>query len=199
MIVPVYSTREERDRAVEILALEFPKTFFANPRQRKPLKHDIEKDIAAELAKDTDHPLLDVDIIDTLKWYKSHVSYWKACGVAGVGRIDLTGKVVSKVTASEAREAEAEAADIFAEIEHRKVNGLPAFVAPARAPSKAPVVQVNAALSSEELLVELEKQVELVRTVLAADPEDELRKQLARSALVLMADEIRTVIARLDQ
>jgi sRNA-binding protein len=199
--MPVYTTREERDRAVEILAQEFPRAFFANPRQRKPLKAGIENDIAAELAKDTDHPLLDFDIVDTLKWYTSHVSYWKACSVAGVSRIDLAGKAVSKITVSEARAAEAEAADIFAEIEHRKTvgNGASTFVAPSPAPPKVSAIQVNASLSSDELLGELEKQIELVRTVLAADPDDALRKQLARSALVLMSDEIRTVIARLDQ
>jgi sRNA-binding protein len=198
----VYTTREERDRAVRILAQEFPKTFFTIARQRKPLKHGTEKDIEAALAEDNDHPLLDVDIPDAVAWYRSHVSYAKACSVAGVSRIDLAGEPVSKVTASEAREAEAEAAEAFSEIEARRRaagNGLPAFVAPSPAPPKVSAIQVNATLSTDELLVELEKQVELVRTVLAADPDDLLRKQLARSALVLMADEVRTIIARLDQ
>jgi hypothetical protein len=55
------------------------------------------------------------------------------------------------------------------------------------------------ALDNTGLFAELEKQLSLVRTVLGADPDDLLRKQLARSALQLMVDELTTVIARLDQ
>jgi sRNA-binding protein len=198
----VSSIREDRERAIQVLAQEYPKAFFIIARQRKPLKHGIERDIEAELAKDNDSPLLDFDITDAVAWYRSHVSYAKACSVAGVNRIDLAGKAVSKVTPSEAREAEAEAAEAFSEIAERRRtagNGVSAFVAPSRPPPKVSAIQVNAALSTGELFVELEKQLGLVRTVLADDPDDSLRKQLARSALVLMADEIRTVIARLDQ
>jgi sRNA-binding protein len=195
-----YSLREDRDRAIQALAQEYPKTFFAVGERRKPLKHGIEKDIEAELAKDNDHPLLDHDIADALAWYRSHVGYQKSCSVAGVNRIDLHGKAVSKVTPSEALEAEAEAAEIFAQMaERRKANGLPSqLIAAPRPVTKSAAIAVNTKLDNAELFAELEKQLALVRSVLGTDADDLLRQQLARSALKLMADEISTVIARLD-
>jgi sRNA-binding protein len=198
--MPAYPLREDRDRAIQALAQEYPKTFFIIGQRRKPLKHGIEKDIEAELAKDNDHPLLDHDIADALAFYCSHVGYHKACSVAGTSRIDLQGKAVSKVTASEALEAEAEAAEIFAQMaERRKANGLPAqLVAAPRPVARSAAIAVNTKLDNTELLTELEKQLALVRSVLGTDADDQLRQQLARSALKLMADEISTVIARLD-
>jgi sRNA-binding protein len=198
--MPVHSLREDRDRAIQALAQEYPKKFFIIGERRKPLKHSIEKDIEAELVKDNDHPLLDFDIADALAWYCSHIGYQKSCSVAGVNRIDLQGRPVSKVTPSEAREAEAEAADGIARmVERRKANGLPSqLVAAPRPAAKPAAIAVNTKLDNAELFTELEKQLALVRSVLGTDADDLLRQQLARSALKLMADEISTVIARLD-
>jgi hypothetical protein len=201
--MPVNSLREDRDRAIRALAQEYPKTFFTIGERRKPLKHDIERDIEAELAKDNDHPLLDFDVGDALAWYRSHVGYQKSCSVAGVNRIDLQGRPVSKVTPSEARDAETEAAEIFAQMAARRKdgNGLPPSMLPptTRVVAKARTLPVNAALSSLGLLAEIGKQLALVCTILGDAPEDDpLRRELARPALKLMADEISTVIARLD-
>jgi hypothetical protein len=196
-----YSLREDRDRAIQALAQEYPKTFFIIGERRKPLKHGIEKDIEAELARDNDHPLLDFDITDALAWYRSHIGYQKSCSAAGVNRIDLQGKSVSKVTASEAREAEAEAADAIARMAARRKagNGLPPSVLPpAPFVTKGWALPVNGALSSMELLGEIDKQMGLVRTILGDAPDDPLRRELARPALRLMSDELATVIARLD-
>ena len=198
----VYSLREDRDRAIQALAEEYPKTFFIIGERRKPLKHGIEKDIEAELAKDNDHPLLDFDIADALAWYRSHIGYQKSCSVAGVNRVDLHGKPASKVTSTEAHEAEAEAAEGIARMvaRRRAGNGLPPSVLPPTTPfvAKARALPVNGALSSLELLAEIDKQMELVRTILGDAPDDPLRRELARPALQLMADELTTVIARLD-
>jgi sRNA-binding protein len=197
--MPAYSLREDRDRAVQALAQEYPKTFFIIGERRKPLKHAIEQDIEADLAKDNDHALLDHDITDAVAWYRSHIGYLKSC-VAGASRIDLQGRPVSKVTPNEAREAEADAADGIARMmERRKANGLPSqLVAAPRPVAKLAAIAVNTKLDNAELFTELEKQLALVRTVLGTDADDLLRQQLARSALKLMADEISTVIARLD-
>jgi hypothetical protein len=201
--MPVYSLREDRDRAIQALAAEYPKTFFPIGERRKPLKHGIEKDIEVELAKDNDHPLLDFDIADAVAWYRSHVGYHKACSVAGVSRLDLHGKAVSKVTASEALEAEGEAAEIFAQMAARRKagNGLPPSMLPptTRVVAKAKALPVNDALSSLELLGEVDKQMVLVRAILGDAPDDPLRRELARPALRLMVDELTTVIARLDK
>jgi sRNA-binding protein len=198
--MPAYSLREDRDRAIQALAQEYPKTFFIIGERRKPLKHGIEKDIEAELARDNDHPLLDFDIADALAWYRSHIGYQKSCSVAGVSRIDLQGKAVSKVTVNEAHEAEAEAADGIARmIERRKANGLPSqLVAAPRPVAKPAAIAVNTKLDNAELFTELEKHLALVRSVLGTDADDPVRREMARLALKLMTDEISTVIARLD-
>jgi sRNA-binding protein len=196
-----HSPREDRERTIQALAQEYPKTFFTVGERRKPLKHDIEKDIEAELAKDNDHPLLDFDITDALAWYRSHIGYQKSCSVAGVNRLDLQGRPASKVTASEAREADAEAADGIARMRdrQRRINGLPAQLVAAPQPvAKSAAIAVNTKLDNAELITELEKQLALVQSVLGTDADDLLRQQLARSALKLMADEISTIIARLD-
>jgi len=198
----MYSLRGDRDRAVQALAENYPKAFFVVGERRKPLKHGILQDIEADLARDNDHALLDHDVADALAWYQSHVGYQKACSVAGTNRIDLHGKPTAKVTPAEAHEAEAEAQEGFARMAARRKtagNGLPPFVTQPTAPPKPTAVPVNGALSNNELLAELQKQLVLVTTVLGADPDDLLRKQLARSALALMGDEIQTVIARLDK
>jgi sRNA-binding protein len=114
--MPAYSLREDRDRAIQALAREYPKTFFVIGERRKPLKHDIDKDIEADIAKDNDHPLLDYDIGDALAWYQSHVGYQKACSIAGASRLDLQGKPVSKITVNEARDAEEQAQEGFAKM-----------------------------------------------------------------------------------
>jgi hypothetical protein len=64
--------------------------------------------------------------------------------------------------------------------------------------AKGWALPVNGALSSMELLAEIEKQMALVRTILGDAPDDPLRRELARPALRLMSDELATVIARLD-
>jgi sRNA-binding protein len=198
----VRTIREERERAIKALAEEYPKTFFVIGERRKPLKLGIEKDIEADLAKDSDSQLLDYDITDACAWYTSHVGYQMACSVAGANRIDLQGKSVSKVTASEARGAEEYAKETFAKIEMRKKEKLPQFVTqePRAVPStlKAGALPVNVNLNNTEMLAELEKQIGIVRAVLGDSPDDPLRRELARPALRLMVDELSTIIARLD-
>jgi hypothetical protein len=49
--------RDDRDRAIETLCELYPKAFFENPRLRRPLKHDIAKDIKKEMAADPDSEL----------------------------------------------------------------------------------------------------------------------------------------------
>jgi hypothetical protein len=65
--------RDERDRAVELLCEIYPKAFFANARLRRPLKHDILKDIEADLTAHPDSELKFHDIADAVDWYCSHV------------------------------------------------------------------------------------------------------------------------------
>jgi sRNA-binding protein len=191
------SLRQERENAIEILCEEYPSAFFSDPRLRRPLKHGIEKDIEADLAQNKNSKLLGYDIDDAVKWYRSHVSYKKACSVVGNGRIDLRGVVVAKVTEAEACIAEQDTQEAFAEIEARKQKQtLPKFI------PQIPVRHVRAlpmdtTLSAVELLAEIEKQSGTVRSILGDSP-DAMRKELVRPALQLMIDELQTIVARLD-
>jgi sRNA-binding protein len=205
--MPVSTVREDREQAIQALAEEYPKAFFIVGQRRKPLKLGIEKDIEADLAKaNDDSPLLDHDIVDALAWYTYHVGYKNACSVAGTARVDLEGRPVGKVTLSEAREAEKQAEEGFAMIEARKQRQLPQFVTRSPPPSSPPpppprlqALPVKANLDALEMLVEIEKQIALVRSILGNDPDDPLRRELARPAMRLMIDELQTIIARQDQ
>jgi hypothetical protein len=194
----VYTSRDELDRAIQALAKEYPKAFFVGAKQRKPLKHDIEKDIEADLAKDNDNPLLDYDIESAVAFYTTHVGYYKACSVAGTPLVDLQGRPVSKITPSEARKYDDLATETFAAIERGKREKLPPFITQPGAAPKIAALPVNAALTNIEMLAELEKQISIVRMVFGDSPDDPLRRQLARPALRLMIDELDTIVARLD-
>ncbi len=196
--MPVLTLRKDRDDAINALCEEYPKAFFADPKRRVALKHGIKKDIEAELAKDKNSKLLDYDIGDVVEWYCSHVGYKKACSVAGNARVDLHGVIVSRVSEAEARLAEQEAAEIFAEIEERKKQTPSRFVTPP-IPPQTRALPVDTNLSSTEMLLEVEKQVDLVKTILGDNPDDPLRRELARPALRLMIDELNTIVARLDK
>jgi hypothetical protein len=190
-------TRDQRELAIKALTKEYPKAFFATGNRRKPLKHGIEKDIEVDLAKNEDSELLDYDITETCDWYRSHVGYQSNC-TAGTDRIDLNGQPTGKVTENEAREAAEEAQEIFAKIESRKRQfGPQTQTSPVSwAPSS---LSVNANLNNLEMLAEIERQIPVVRSIIADDPDDMLRRELARQAMRLMSDELQTMIARLDQ
>jgi sRNA-binding protein len=198
----VFSTREDRELAVAALCREYPKAFFLMPQRRKPLKLGIERDIEADLEKLTDSELMDYDVADAVEWYTTHVGYKKACGVAGAGRLDLKGNVVVKITPAEAREYEKEATEIFADIENKKRRTFLTFAPPATEPKpampKPKALPVNNDLTSDAMLTEIGKQIDLVRSVITDQWNDPLRGELVRPALLLIADEVSTLIARLD-
>ena len=98
--------RDDRERALEVLYETYPKTFFSNPRLRRPLKHAILHDIKADLAARPDSELKFYDIEAAVGWYCSHVGYHKVCSTAGTPRIDLKGDRAGTVTAKEARDEE---------------------------------------------------------------------------------------------
>jgi sRNA-binding protein len=92
-------SREEVESAIELLSELYPKCFFLDPGQRRPLKKNIETDLirdGIQLA----HELLRAAI----DWYESHFGY-KLALQTGAKRIDLTGKEVGTVTELEHRAA----------------------------------------------------------------------------------------------
>src|SRR6266851_457107 len=106
-------TREDKENVARMLVENYPKCFFDNPRQRRPLK----KNIAADVVADKNLEVADELIIAAVDWYKSNIGYSYGLANAGATRIDLNGDVVSKVTALEASKAQ-QTVDDF----HRKKN-----------------------------------------------------------------------------
>jgi len=72
-----------------LLAAAFPHTFFADPKQVRPLKLDIHQDLYAALPAGIEQRQAG----RFLAWYVNRAAYQKAL-LRGKGRIDLTGAVV---------------------------------------------------------------------------------------------------------
>lgn len=106
--------REESEHVVRMLVERYPKTFFDNPRLRKPLKANI----AADLKSDG-FPAADELIMSGVEWYQSHLGYYMAVA-AGVKKLDLQGNDVGTVTEAEARAAKERVADIHETMKEKR-------------------------------------------------------------------------------
>jgi sRNA-binding protein len=96
------SQYQDHNEVIQLLSELYPKCFFANPQQRRPLKHRIIDDI-----EQADDPrLAGFDVSAAINWYEGHIGYDYACSQAGTVRLNLDGNVIGKVTLSEAQEAQ---------------------------------------------------------------------------------------------
>jgi hypothetical protein len=189
--------RDDRERAIEALCEAYPKTFFADGRNRRPLKIRIEEDIKADISNTNNNELRFYNIDDTIDWYRTHVGYQLACSIAGAIRLDLGGSAAGKITETEAREFEQDAQQSFAKIEARKraFAPQPQPIPPAPTPR---ALMVNSALGTPEMLALIEKQVASLKAILAGDAIDQsLHSTLARPVVQLIRDELQTIDARL--
>jgi sRNA-binding protein len=91
-------SRTESEDTIRMLAEQFPKCFFEDPKMRRPLK----KDILADLQRDG---LLAPSFRSAVGWYQGNFGYQYTLQ-AGAKRIDLDGKEVDTVTEQEQRDAE---------------------------------------------------------------------------------------------
>ena len=193
--------RDDRERAVEVLCETYPKAFFANPRQRQPLKHGILQDIIANLTEHPDCELKFHDIDDAVDWYRSHVGYHQACAVAGTPRINLKGERAGTVTASEAREEGEITQQIFAKIEATKRSH--SYVAPSSggyvAPPALKTLMVDTTLSNDGLITSIEQHVAALKALATSLPDPKLQKDFSRSVVLLLIDELKTLDARLTK
>jgi sRNA-binding protein len=192
--------RDDLDRAIEALCEMYPKAFFANPRLRRPLKHNIVKDIKADLAEDPESELRFYDIDQAFAWYCGHVSYHKACSVAGTARLNLAGNKAGTVTETEARDAGERATELFGQIEaNKRTRGVSATLNRPTTPTVPAVkpLTVDTALSDDDLVASVEKHFAALKTVRDL-PDPTLQKQLSRTVLLLMMDELKTLDARLS-
>jgi sRNA-binding protein len=91
-------TRSDNEQVVRMLCEQYPKCFFDEPRQRRPLKQNI----VADLVKDPDFDVAPELIESAVNWYRSHIGYDYAVSTIGSKRIDLNGREVGTVTEAEA-------------------------------------------------------------------------------------------------
>jgi sRNA-binding protein len=97
-----HSKQDENNEYIRMLATHYPKCFVEEPRQRRPLKHNI----VADIKKDTTFDVTPEKITDAVEWYQSHIGYAYQSKVQGTLRIDLNGDGVSTVTEAEALAAQ---------------------------------------------------------------------------------------------
>ena len=193
--------RDDLESAVQVLSETYPKAFFVNARQRRPLKEKIGEDIKADIRNNPGSELQFYDVDQVLAWYCDHVGYHKASSVTGAARVDLNGDRAGTVTKSEARVADERATEIFEMIEARKRAY--AYSPPSGATHTAPaapvlkILEVDTSLSDDALLGSIEKHLASLKA-LAALPDPRLQRELSRPVLLLMIDELETLDARLS-
>ena len=95
--------REESEEGVRILAKTYPRCFFEQPEQRRPLKKNIIDDLIKDGA-----PMAPELITASVEWYQTHLGY-QLCLLAGRKRVDLHGKEGNAVTEYEHRIAQKKA------------------------------------------------------------------------------------------
>jgi sRNA-binding protein len=91
--------RDELEQAIQCLANRYPKCFFTNPRQRRPLKKNIINDLEKDGA-----PLASELLAEGVQWYMSHIGYLSVLE-GGLKRVDINGDAVGTVTELEAHVA----------------------------------------------------------------------------------------------
>jgi sRNA-binding protein len=202
--------REETEEVIRMLADKYPKCFFADPRQRRPLK----KNLLADLQGDG-FPAAYELLSAALEWYQSHFSYRYALE-AGAKRVDLTGKEVSTVTEQEHLAAQKKnkddhqklveknalnsiktntslyAAGRITDDQLRKVDAPPMSAAkPPKA--AAPPVLDHPVRSSE--LAKLYAALDAADKVMTGDADPDLRIALGCAALGVVIKEAQRIIA----
>jgi ProP effector len=85
---------DETEKLVEQLVAVYPRAFFRDPAQRRPLKIGIHRD----LSSDASHGLSDADLRRAVGAYCRSAGYLAAC-TEGAERIDLNGAPAGTVTA----------------------------------------------------------------------------------------------------
>ncbi len=93
-------SRRAREEWLPALIARYPKTFFEDPRERKPLKIGVHKDILA----DDGIEMASYQLTSALRWYTGALGYQLSIS-EDAQRIDLAGEAAGKVTAEDAKAA----------------------------------------------------------------------------------------------
>jgi len=167
----MYLHKHDRDELIGYLADKFPKCFFVDPAQRRPLKHNIIEDLE-------DLKILDRHrLLQNLDWYESHFTY-RYNILAGAERIDLDGKKAGTVTVTEQREARAWVEERKLEIARRQ-EVRPAVVAA----KSATTTNGHAGTALHPSLAEIQRTIRIASGLLTEQAYEPLRATLAIAAL----------------
>lgn len=88
--------RRTREEWLPLLVERYPAAFFADARERKPLKIGIHKDVLADEA----NTLANYQLTSALRWYTGAYGYQLSLK-KGAARIDLNGEPAGEVTAED--------------------------------------------------------------------------------------------------
>ncbi len=197
------TTRDDNERTVEILTETYPKTFFSDPRKRRPLKPTIKHDIFKDVAANPNSELRHEDIEAAVEWYKSHIGYHMACSTAGASCIDLEGNVVSKITEVGANAARERVKEIREEMATRSyTNRTNSYNMPSPPPARivtvpAPSPAADESMDLETLLASTNAHMKSATLLLQnTDLDPKLRPVVVRPVLELLLSEIKLLQSR---
>jgi sRNA-binding protein len=174
----MYYHKPDREEFIRYLAERFPKCFFEDPSQRRPLKHNIIIDLERE------NILEHEKLSQTLDWYTNHFAYRYSL-MAGAERVDLDGNKAGTVTPQEQQEARAWIAARKRELIERQENQQAAVIKPAVV-KLATNGHVNGAVAAPSLhpsLTEMQSALTIVSGILTEKQYEPLRPVLATAAL----------------
>jgi sRNA-binding protein len=189
----------DREEFIKYLSEKFPKCFFEDPAQRRPLKHNILVDLEKQ-------NILNPEMLSqAVDWYPSHFAFRRSL-LAGAERVDLDGNKVGTVTLQEQHEARAwitarqrESAE-RREIKHLEVEHQRAATAAVEKPVNGHVA--NGVVASPTLhpsLEQMQSALAITSNILTDKQYEQLRPVLATAALKEIITRAETLIGSLQE
>jgi hypothetical protein len=176
--------KEDRENFIRYLAERFPRCFFEDPAQRRPLKRNIAVDLEKQNVLDQEK------LSQTLDWYMSHFAYRYSL-MAGADRIDLDGNKAGTVTPQEQMEARKWIAARKHEMNERQIQHV--------TPTTKPVVVIKPATNGlHPSLTELQAVITIVSNILTEKQYEPMRPALAAAALQGVIDNAERLIHALQ-
>lgn len=189
---------QDHNEVIDILADLYPKCFFAEPRLRRPIKQNI----LADINKAASPELRNFNVGAAVDWYCSHLAYRRSLTTAGTPRIDLNGNRAGSVTETEARVAAAKVHEIA---ENRRKQNLENTVPPPltrglpTTMARTPLAPPPAPQTEAELVGSALKKLARAASIITGDDDDGMRAVIARPIVKMAADDLQSLLARLDQ
>ena len=193
----VYS--QDHKVVIAKLAALFPKAFFEEPKKRVPLKSAI----VADVQKQGCDELMGFDVGTAIDFYMSHLGYQMSLRAPGKPRVDLNGKLVSKVTVQEAKAAQRKVDEIHEDMNardlaaqgnpmHRVVNQGTDLMRKVTAP---PLPNPRLELPPVELVNSITKKMARVANVLESE-DDEFKAEFLEKVLREVRADVDAMLAK---